>query len=139
MNAILRNILAVLSGIILGSMVNMGIITISSSIIPPPAGVDVTTPEGLKAGIHLFEPINFLMPFLAHALGTFVGAIVAVLIAVNYKIWYAIAIGVFFLLGGISMVFMVPSPMWFNIIDLVGAYIPMAYLAYLLVGKKVVK
>ena len=46
----------------------------SSSIISPPKGVDVTTMEGLKAYLHLFEPKHFIFPFLAHALGTFAGA-----------------------------------------------------------------
>lgn len=63
MNPILRNVLAVLAGIAVGSSFNMGIITISGSIIPPPYGADVATMEGLKATIHLFEPKNFLMPF----------------------------------------------------------------------------
>ena len=65
---ILRNVLAVIVGILVGSVVNMALINLSSSIIPPPLGVDVTTEEGLKAGIHLFEPKHFIMPFLAHAL-----------------------------------------------------------------------
>lgn len=126
MNPIVRNILAVVAGLILGGMVNMGIITISGSIIPPPEGADVTTPEGLKASIHLFEPKHFLMPFLAHALGTFVGALVAALIAANRKMLFAIVIGLFNLTGGIVAVTMIPAPMWFNVTDLVLAYIPMA-------------
>lgn len=126
MNPIVRNILAVVAGLILGGMVNLGIITISGSIIPPPEGADVTTPEGLKASIHLFEPKHFLMPFLAHALGTFVGALVAALIAANRKMLFAIVIGLFNLTGGIVAVTMIPAPMWFNVTDLVLAYIPMA-------------
>ncbi len=74
MNSIIRNILAVVAGAVVGSLVNMGIIMISSSIIPPPDGADVTTMEGLKASMHLFQPRHFIMPFLAHALGTFAGA-----------------------------------------------------------------
>ena len=54
MNPILRNVLAVIAGIAIGASVNMGIITISGSIIPPPDGADVATMEGLKATIHLF-------------------------------------------------------------------------------------
>src|SRR5690606_40560173 len=57
-------------------IVNMSIIMISGSIIPPPEGADTTTTEGLKAAMHLFEPKHFLLPFLAHALGTLVGAFV---------------------------------------------------------------
>jgi hypothetical protein len=126
MNPIVRNILAVIAGLILGGVVNMGIVTISDSIIPLPEGADITTPEGLKASIHLFEPIHFLMPFLAHALGTFVGALVAALIAANRKMLFAIVIGLFNLTGGIVAVTMIPAPMWFNVTDLVLAYIPMA-------------
>ncbi|TGL88194.1 hypothetical protein EHQ68_10195 [Leptospira congkakensis] len=48
-------------------------IKVSGKIILPPKGADVTTMEGLKASIHLFEPEHFLFPFLAHALGTLVG------------------------------------------------------------------
>lgn len=135
MNPIVRNILAVVAGIIIGSAVNMGIIMISGSIIPPPNGADVTTAEGLKAAMHLFQPKHFLMPFLAHALGTFAGALLASLIAANRKMIFAMVIGVFFLAGGIASVLMLPSPLWFTVVDLVGAYIPMAYLAAKLTEK----
>ncbi len=136
MNPILKNILAVIAGVAGGSIVNMGIIMISSSIIPPPAGADVTTVEGLKAVMHLFEPKHFLLPFLAHALGTFAGASLAAFIAANSKMLIALGIGVFFLAGGITNIVMLPSPLWFTVVDLVGAYIPMGYLAGRLVLNK---
>jgi hypothetical protein len=135
MNAILKNILAVIAGGIFGSVVNMGIIMISGSVIPPPDGADVTTMEGLKASLSLFQPKHFLFPFLAHALGTLAGAYLAAVIATSYKTAFAYVIGVFFLVGGIVNVLMLPSPIWFTVIDLGGAYIPMAYLA----GKLAVK
>jgi len=129
MNPILKNILAVIAGVIIGMAVNMGIIMISGSITPTPEGVDTTTTEGLKAGMHLFEAKHFIMPFLAHALGAFVAAFIAAKLAASHKMKFAIAIGVFFLLGGIASVFMLPSPIWFTILDLSLAYIPMGLLA----------
>ncbi len=129
MNSTLRNILAVILGLVIGSIVNGAIIQISGSIIPPPEGADLKTMEGLKASMHLFTPINFLMPWLAHALGTFIGALVAALIGANNKMRFAIAIGCVFLIGGIMAVYMLPAPMWFNIVDLALAYIPMGWLA----------
>ena len=129
MNKTVRNILAVIAGAVVGSVVNMGIIMVSGSIIPPPEGVDNTTVEGLKAGIHLFQPKHFLFPFLAHALGTFVGALLTAFIATNRKLLFAMIIGVFFLAGGIGNVLMLPSPLWFTLVDLIGAYFPMAFLA----------
>ncbi len=136
MNPIIKNILAVIAGLLIGSIVNMGIIMISSSIIPPPDGADVTTMEGLKSSMHLFQPKNFILPFLAHALGTFAGACIAAIIAVNHKMKFALGIGCFFLIGGIANTVMLPSPIWFTVLDLVGAYIPMAYFAGKLVEKK---
>ena len=41
----------------------------------------------------------------------------------------AYAIGAFFLLGGVAASFMIPAPGWFIALDLLAAYIPMAWLA----------
>ncbi|WP_321539104.1 hypothetical protein [Flavobacterium piscinae] len=87
--------MAVVLGIVIGSIVNMCLILISSSIIPPPEGADITTTEGLKASIHLFKPVNFIFPFLAHALGTLVGAFVAAKMATNRKMKFSYGIGFF--------------------------------------------
>ncbi|RYG19764.1 MAG: hypothetical protein EOO07_06220 [Chitinophagaceae bacterium] len=128
MNPILRNILAVIAGVVFGSLVNGAIIMVSESFVQPPSGVDMTTEEGLKAGMQLLEPKHFIFPFLAHAVGTFVGAYIAARIATK-KMIFALAIGAIFLIGGIWMVIIVPSPIWFIVVDLLGAYLPVAYFA----------
>jgi hypothetical protein len=130
MNPILKNVLVVVAGLFIGGMANSGIIQISASIIPPPNGADVTTMEGLKASMHLFEPKHFIMPFLAHALGTLISAIIISLFAANNKMKLALLAGVLSLIGGITAVCMLPSPLWFSIVDLGLAYIPMAFLGY---------
>lgn len=128
MNPTLKNILAVVAGLVAGGIINTLIIGISGKIIPPPEGADVTTVEGIKASIHLFEPKHFLMPFLAHALNAFVGAFVTAKIAANRHLLLAMIIGIISLLGGIAAVVMIPAPLWFNITDLTLAYLPMAFL-----------
>ena len=135
MNPILRNILAVIAGAIIGSTVNIFLVNIGPMVIPPPEGADVTTMEGLAKTMHLFEPKHFLFPFLAHALGTLVGATLAAWFAANRKQTYAIVIGVFFLIGGVLNVMWLPSPGWFNAVDLILAYIPMGWLGYKLYKK----
>ncbi len=134
MHPVLRNVLAVIAGLIIGSIVNMLLINISGYVITPPQNADVTSMEGLKTTMHLFGPEHFLFPFLAHALGTLVGAFVAAKIATTNKIKFALAIGAFFFLGGAINAYMLPAPIWFLILDLAGAYFPMAYL-----GKKLAK
>jgi len=131
---IIRNILAFLAGLIAGSFVNMGIILISNYIIPPPEGADLTTEEGLKNAMVLMQPKHFIMPFLAHALGTLAGAIIAVVFASSHKIYLAILIALLFFTGGVYMVMILPSPLWFNLTDLLLAYFPAAYLGYFLLA-----
>ncbi len=112
MHPVIRNILAVIAGAVIGSLVNGSLIKISGSIIPPPAGADVTTEEGLKAAMHLFEPKHFIMPFLAHAMGTFTGAMIAAAIAANNKMKMAMVVGILFLMAGIANVLILSAPMW---------------------------
>lgn len=133
---ILRNILAVIIGLLIGNIVNGSIIMISPSIIPPPPGADFMTEEGLKAAMSMMEPKHFLMPWLAHALGTFSGALVAVLIAVSHKKTFAYVIAGLFMIGGIYMILILPSPLWFTLVDLGLAYLPMAFLAVKLGARK---
>jgi len=128
MPPIVRNVLAVIAGLIVGSLVNMGLIILGSAVVPPPAGVDVMDPESIKASMHLFGAQHFVFPFLAHALGTLVGAFVAALIGVSRKVTLALIVGGFFLAGGVLNAFMLPAPTWFLALDLIVAYIPMAWL-----------
>jgi hypothetical protein len=126
---LLRNVLAILAGIVIGGSVNMAFITLGPSLIPPPAGVDVTNTESLIKGIHLFEPRHFVVPFLAHAVGTLAGALAAYLIAATHRAQMAYLIGAVFLCGGVAASVMIPAPAWFMALDLLAAYLPMAWLA----------
>ena len=125
---ILKNIFSLIFGLIVGGIVNMSILEFMMKIIPPPSGFDLNSPEGLEKAMPFFEPIHFLAPFLAHAIGTLIGALIVGFL--TKKLLLSLTVGVVFLIGGISMVFSVPSPLWFNILDLFLAYIPMAYLGY---------
>ncbi len=131
-----RNILAVILGAVAGAVLNGSIISFSSKIIPPPIGANLSTEAGLIAAMPLMQPKHFIMPFLANAIGALVGAIITILVATNYKMRLAYLISFIFLIGGIMMVRMLPSPMWFNILDLGFAYIPMSYLAVKIIIKE---
>ena len=136
MSPTVRNILAVVAGVFVGSAVNMGLIQIGPALIPPPPGVDMSTPEGLKAAMPLLEARHFIFPFLAHALGTLVGAWLAAKIGGSRQMRLALGIGLLFLVGGIAAAFMIPAPGWFIALDLVAAYLPMAFLGGRLAGAK---
>ncbi len=128
MPPLLRNILAVIVGFVIGSVVNMAIVIVGPMVIPLPAGIDMSDADKFAENLKLLKPANFIAPLLAHALGTLIGAFVAANIAATHKLKLALVIGLLFLLGGIMMVAMVGGPIWFIVLDLVGAYLPMAYL-----------
>ena len=130
MPASLKNPIAVVIGFLVGSLVNMAIVGVGPKLIPLPDGVDLTDAEKIKENIQLLKPIHFLSPWLAHAMGTLVGAFVAAWIALNKKLVIAMFVGGLFFLGGITMVWMVGGPMWFILLDLLGAYVPMAFMGW---------
>ena len=136
MKPIFKNFIAVIAGLITGSIVNMGILEIGHLVIVPPEGFDNSTMDSLAATIHFLGPINYISVFLAHGFGTLAGVFIACKIAANRHPIFASVIGGWFLLGGIWMVFIIPSPTWFTIIDLIGAYIPMAWIGYHLASNK---
>ena len=133
MTPTVKNIIAIVCGWFIGSLVNMGLIEAGHTLIP----IEGLDPNDMKALAKVMPTISakfFIFPFLAHALGTLVGAIVAGWIATSHKMKFSLAIGVLFLLGGIVISFMLPAPIWFIACDIIIAYIPMAF-----IGGKIAK
>ena len=134
MNPILRNILAVIAGWLGGSIVNMGLVKIGHVLIPI-EGIDPNDMNALAEVMPTLGFEHFIFPFLAHALGALVGAAIAASLAINHKMKFALGIGAFFLLGGIMVNYMLPGPTWFAVIDILLAYIPMAWIGGKMAGK----
>ena len=119
MKQIFKNIGIVILGIIIGMIVNMGLIIIGGTIF---------TPSGN------FEPMNamnwdfkyFIFPFLAHSIGTLSGAFIVSKISRNSHIIMPLIVGFYFLSGGLYMVTILPAPTWFILLDIILCYIPMA-------------
>jgi hypothetical protein len=132
---ILKLIAAVLAAVVAGSLVNMGLVTIGPRMIPLPEGIDPSDMESFKASAHLLEAKHYVFPFLAHALGTLAGALIGYLLAPRARRAVAWGMGFFFLAGGIAASFMIPAPGTFIAIDLILAYLPMAWLAIRVGGK----
>lgn len=134
----MKNLFWLLLGFIIGSIVNMGTITLGAALIPPPAGVDPEDIESIKAAMQggLYQPVHFVTPFVAHALGTLAGAFAVARFVTSRPLHFALGLGGFFLLGGVMMAVMIPGPLWFAAFDMLGAYLPMAWLGAHLAVKK---
>jgi hypothetical protein len=127
MYQILKNVLAVIMGWLGGSLVNIGLIELGHKIFPI-AGVDLNDMDSFAALMPKLDPMYFVFPFLAHALGTIVGALLAGRIAISHKMKFSMAIGGLFLVGGMMINFILPGPSWFAVVDILLAYIPMAWI-----------
>ena len=128
MKTIIKNILVLLGGCVFGSVVNMGLIIAGNQLIPMADGMN-------PMDATMWEIKYFVFPFLAHAIGTLVGAFIVARYAASYHMILSIFVGVFFLLGGISMVLIMPAPLWFILLDISLAYIPMGWYGWKLTGQ----
>ncbi len=124
---VLRNILAVILGWAGGSAVNMGLVMAGHAILPV-EGLDPNNMEAMAEIMPSLSAEYFIFPFLAHALGTLVGGMIAGLVAASHHMKFALGIGLLFLIGGITVSFLIPAPMWFTGLDLILAYLPTAWI-----------
>tara|TARA_Y100001936_G_C15934187_1_gene591106 strand:- start:84 stop:470 length:387 start_codon:yes stop_codon:yes gene_type:complete len=128
MKQTLKNIAIVILGIIVGMIVNIGLIILGGTIFPPSEN---------------FEPMNainwdfkyFIFPFLAHSIGTLSGALIVSKLSKKSSIILPLIVGLYFLLGGIYMITILPAPMWFVLLDVILGYIPMALLGWKLANE----
>ena len=127
MSPIIKNVLAVFLGWLVGSAVNMGLVQSGHHFFPI-TGTDLSDLAALAEVMPTLGPEHFIFPFLGHALGTLAGAIIAGILAASNKMKFSLLVGFLFLLGGLAINYMLPGPIWFTVLDLVMAYLPMAWL-----------
>lgn len=123
----LRKILAVVLGLVVGSAVNMALIMVSMALYPLPDGAtEVTDANDMALGA-------LLIVLAAHAGGSLASGLVCGFIA--KRVWLAagIGLGILWTCAGVSMLFAIPSPLWFAIAD-TASYIPAAILGVLVGG-----
>jgi hypothetical protein len=121
-----KSILAIIAGLIVGSVINAAIIFLSNAIFGSPEGMVLWDEESVKAHADKLTTANYVGTLLAHQLGTLVGAFVAAKVAPSRKMIFAAIIGVWFLSCGIYAASLIPAPGWFTIADFV-LYLPLAF------------
>lgn len=113
----LRSVVAIAAGLILGGALNLFLLQSSAALLATP-----TYPD-------LLEPRHYVAQFLAHAVGTFVGALAAFLIGARFRTHIAYAIGAIFMFTGFVIGSANGLPTGFLTLKLFGAYLPMCWLA----------
>jgi hypothetical protein len=110
---VLRNIGAFFAGTIVGSIINMGLIQLNSTVLyPTPAGMDPNDMDAFIAYIASLPTPAFFVVLLAHMGQAFVGGWVAARISENHPMALAFAVAGFTALGGLANLIMLPAPTW---------------------------
>jgi hypothetical protein len=119
----IRCVIALLGGMVAGSVFNMAVVMLSWAIYPPPAGADMSDPATMGSYVQSLPLPAFLLILVAHAGGAFVGGLIAALIARRYPLVLGAIVGGFFLIGGVINALSIPAPLWFVVIDQ-ASYLP---------------
>lgn len=119
MHPLLRTFLAIVAGCLSAFALVAVIEMVGHALFPVPGRVDMSTPEGLRAAVPI--PLSALLSVLvAWVVATFVGGLVAALIAPSKPRVYAGLVGAVILLGAIANMMMIPHPAWFAVAAVVG-------------------
>jgi hypothetical protein len=114
----LRQILAVVAGLITGSVCMGGVEKTGHYLYPPPAGAGDGDMEALKAYVADAPFMALFFVILAYAIAAVVSGFTASKISNNGKHTSALICGIIFLLTTIYMMASLPTPIWFWILGI---------------------
>ena len=121
---ILRSIGAIIASLISAMALIVLIEVITLNFHPFPAGADTTDQEVVKAHVAAFPHWVLAIAAIGWSVTTFVSAWVATRLSTARHRAHGIAIGALLLLAAIVNMFLLPYPVWFVVVNLVG--IPLA-------------
>ena len=109
----IRNILAVILGIIVGMIFNMAVVILNTAVLyPVPEGFDWNDTEKVAEYFSGLPLTAFLVVLVAHLGQAFFGGLVAAGISRNAAMTVAMIVGVLSMLFGIVNMMMMPNPAW---------------------------
>ncbi len=115
---ILRTVLGIAVGIIIGSLCNMAIGFANTLIFPMPEGMSFSdafneeTKQAVLDWIGSLPQSAFILVLVAHLSQAFIGGLVAGFISKNHVRIAAMVVGCVTLLGGVMNMMTVPAPVW---------------------------
>lgn len=106
----LRNVGAVVAGMVVGSAANMAIIMGSWLLYPPPD--QVADQEALAEFIGTLPAGAFVLVMVAHLAQAGIGGWLAARLGSSRPLMLALIVGVLSMMGGLMNMFLYPSPWW---------------------------
>ena len=127
----MKNILAVVMALIVGSFVIVLIERVGHSLYPIPESLDFRNKEAIRSYLNEAPIGSLLFVFFAWAGGALIGGLVSSYIATESPVKMALVSGGIFMVFGIVNMITIPNPFWMWSALLV--FVPMSWL-----GSKVV-
>jgi hypothetical protein len=116
----LRKIAAVVVGTVLAIVLIIVVEELSHRIYPPPADLDVTDKEALKAYLGSVPTGALLFVGAAWVIGTFGGGMLATFIARRSAVTNCAIIGGLVLAGTVLNLASIPHPAWFVVLSIIA-------------------
>src|SRR5262245_53450421 len=113
MRGTLRNVGSIIAGLIAGVIVISCVETVCSAIYPPPAGLDYTDSESVKAFAAQLPLGAFLFVLAAWGAGCLIGSWLATRLSTSRLAGPGVIVGVLLLVAGVSTMLTLPHPGWF--------------------------
>ncbi|WP_411812512.1 hypothetical protein ACLB9Y_05230 [Chryseobacterium scophthalmum] len=114
----LKKILAVVAGIIVGSICVWAVETLNHMLYPYPEGMKLGDMEGFKNYIETLPFLGKFMVIIGYALGALVSGFIATKISKDGKPTAALICGIIFLVFTIYNMTVLPTPIWFWVLGI---------------------
>lgn len=114
-----RNLVAVVTGIIAGGIVVAIVEGLGHAFFPPPPGLDVTNPESLAKAMDQIPFGAKLVVLAAWALGSLTGGFMAAKLGGSRNLLLALLVGGVLLAGGAYTLVTIPHPLWMAALGLI--------------------
>lgn len=111
----LRKILAVIGGYLLGSICIYLVQMLGHQIYPLPEGMDPYDADAFSKYVETAPFMAIFMVIIAYAIGMIVAGFASTKIAGDNKKMYAIICGIIYLVCTIINLVLIPSPIWFMV------------------------
>jgi len=132
---ILRSILAVLAGIVVGFMVVAAVEFVDTTLFPLPRGLDMRDTAAMKQAMAHAPLAALILVIVGWGISALLGAWVAARIARAPRVLHGMIVGIFLLGAAITDMLEFPHPVWFWICGLL-IFLPASYIgAGLALGK----
>jgi len=116
----IRNIGALIAGIVIAFVLIYLIEMLGHAIYPPPPDLDFSNPDAVRPYIATLPIVALLFPMIGWLLGAFAGSFVANICGDAKPYVFSGIVGGLVLAGTIANLIMIPHPLWFSITALIG-------------------